>query len=45
MENKIVFLLEQILEELKDLKDTIENLEFEIEEEEEGEDLFYGWEE
>ena len=45
MENKIVFLLEQILEELRDIKDTIENLEFEIEEEEEGEDLFYGWEE
>lgn len=45
MENKIVFLLEQILEELRDIKDTIENLEFEVEEEEEGEDLFYGWEE
>ena len=45
MENKIVFLLEQILDELRDIKDTIENLEFEIEEEEEGEDLFYGWEE
>lgn len=45
MENKIVFLLEQILEELRDIKDIIENLEFEVEEEEEGEDLFYGWEE
>ena len=33
MENKIVFLLEQILEELRDIKDTIENLEFEVEEE------------
>ena len=33
MENKIVFLLEQILDELRDIKDTIENLEFEVEEE------------
>lgn len=33
MENKIVFLLEQILEELRDIKDTIENLEFEVGEE------------
>lgn len=33
MENKIVFLLEQILDELRDIKDIIENLEFEIEEE------------
>ena len=33
MENKIVFLLEQILDELRDIKDIIENLEFEVEEE------------
>ena len=42
MENKIVFLLEQILDELRDIKDTIENLEFEVEEEVtyDGEDRF-----
>lgn len=42
MENKIVFLLEQILDELRDIKDTIENLEFEVEEEVtyDGEDGF-----
>lgn len=33
MENKIVFLLEQILNELRDIKDTIENLEFKVEKE------------
>lgn len=42
MENKIVFLLEQILDELRDIKDIIENLEFEVEEEVtyDGEDGF-----
>ena len=42
MENKIAFLLEQILDELRDIKDTIENLEFEVEEEVtyDGEDGF-----
>ena len=34
MENKVVFLLEQLLNELRDLKDMISNLEFEIEGEE-----------
>ena len=34
MENKEMFLLEQNLDELRDIKDTIENLEFEVEEEE-----------
>lgn len=34
MESKIVFLLEQLLNEVRDLKDIISNLEFEIEEEE-----------
>ena len=34
MESKIVFLLEQLLNEVRDLKDIVSNLEFEIEEKE-----------
>ena len=33
MESKIVFLLEQLLNEVRDLKDIVSNLEFEIKEE------------